>query len=297
MKITNKYGVPENLMSLASREYYSKGASQYSVTELLSPPRIKRLRERHNEHIEQDVSDMLWQMLGSALHVVFERSQSPGFVTEERLFLEVDGVTISGQIDVQQETPEGIVVIDYKFTSAWAVMQDKVEWEEQLNVYAWLLQKVKKKPVIGLKICAMIRDFSRHDKREDYPDAPIHMIDIPIWNVEDTEKFVLERLHTHQLSKMQVELGEDLPLCSESERWMSETVYAVKREGRKTAIRLFKSIEEANELAIKEKGYVETRQGEPKRCTGNFCGVSQYCGQYSEWLGNQPGGVAVTERE
>ena len=189
-------------------------------------------------------------MLGSALHVVFERSQSPGIVTEERLFLEVDGVTISGQIDVQQETPEGTILIDYKFTSAWAVMQDKVEWEEQLNVYAWLLHKVKNVPVIGLKICAMIRDFSRHDKREDYPDSPIHMLEIPLWDMEVTERFVKERLHQHQLSKMQAELGEDLPLCSSEERWMSETTYAVKREGRKTAIRLFKTLAEANELAI-----------------------------------------------
>jgi len=297
MKITNKYGVPDNLVTLASREYYTKGKSQYSVTELLSPPRIKRLREKFNENIEQDVSDMLWQMLGSALHVVFERSQTPGYVTEERVFLEVDGVTLSGQIDVQQETPDGVVLIDYKFTSAWAVMQDKVEWEEQLNVYAWLLQKVKGKPVIGLKICAMIRDFSRHDQREDYPDSPIHMMDIPLWDMEVTERFVKERLEQHQLSKMQLELGENLPRCSDSERWMSETVYAVKREGRKTAIRLFKTIEEANELAIKEKGYVETRLGEPRRCTGNFCGVSAYCDQYSEWVGNQPGGTTEPERQ
>ena len=297
MKITNKHQVPENLMSLATREYYSKGASQYSVTELLAPPRIKRLRERYNTEIEQDVSDMLWQMLGSALHVVFERSQTPGFLTEERLFIEIDGATISGQIDLQQETPEGVVIIDYKFTSAWAVMQDKAEWEQQLNVYAWLLQKAKGKPVTGLKICAMIRDFSRHDKREGYPESPIHMIDIPLWDAEYAENYIKERLHQHQLSKMQAELGEDLPRCSNEERWMSETVFAVRREGRKTAIRLFKSIEEANELAIKEKGYVETRLGEPKRCTGNFCGVAAYCDQHSEWLGNQPSGVAEAERE
>jgi len=296
MKITNKHGVPDNLVTLATREYYTKGASQYSVTELLSPPRIKRLREKHNENIEQDVADMLWQMLGSALHVVFERSQSPGIKTEERLFIEVDGVTISGQIDVQQETPKGVVIIDYKFTSAWAVMQDKVEWEEQLNVYAWLLQKTGK-AVAGLKICAMIRDFSRHDKREGYPDSPIHMLDIPLWDFEVTERFVKERLHSHQLSKMQAELGEDLPLCSNDERWMSETVYAVKREGRKTAIRLFKTIEEANELAVKEKGYVETRLGEPRRCTGNFCGVAGYCDQYSGWLGDQPDRTPAQERE
>ena len=74
--------------------------------------------------------------------------------------------------------------------------------------------------------------------------------------------------------------GEELQPCSDEERWMTETVYATKKEGRKSAIRLFKTIEEATELAEKEKGYVETRQGEPKRCTGDFCGVSKWCKQY-----------------
>ena len=142
MKVTNKHNVPETLMTLATRDYYSKGASQYSVTELMSPPRIRRLREKYDEKVSQDVSDMLWQLLGSALHVVMERGITDGYIMEERLFTSMDEMTISGQIDLQKETPEGIVIIDYKFTSAWAVMQDKLEWEKQLNVYKWLVETV-----------------------------------------------------------------------------------------------------------------------------------------------------------
>jgi len=280
MIITNNHNVPEPLVTLASREYYSKGASAYSVTEIMSPPKIKRLREKYNDVIEQDVSDMLWQMLGSALHVVMERGLTPGYIPEQRLFYDLDGVTVSGQIDLQQETPTGIVLIDYKFTSAWAVMQEKAEWEQQLNVYKWLVEKSKRRTVVGLKICALVRDFSRHDHREDYPDSPIQMIDIPMWDSARTEAYVRERLDMHRMAKMNMEMSQELQDCSPEERWMSETVYAVKREGRKTAIRVFKSIDEANELAIKEKGYVETRLGEPKRCTGNYCGVARWCDQY-----------------
>jgi hypothetical protein len=280
MIITNKHNVPEPLVTLASREYYSKGASAYSVTEIMSPPKIKRLREQYNDVVEQDVSDMLWSMLGSALHVVMERGLTPGYIPEQRLFYDLDGVTVSGQIDLQHETPTGIVLIDYKFTSAWAVMQEKAEWEQQLNVYKWLVEKSKRRTVVGLKICSFIRDFSRHDKRDDYPDSPIHMVDIPMWDSARTEAYVRERLDMHRTTKMNMEMGQELQDCSPEERWMSETVYAVKREGRKTAIKLFKSIEEANELAIKEKGYVEERLGEPKRCTGNYCGVARWCNQY-----------------
>lgn len=280
MIITNKHGVPEPLVTLASKEYYSKGKSDYSVTEIMSPPKIKRLREQYNDEIKQDVADMLWNLLGSALHVVMERGETEGWTKEERLFKEVDGVTISGAIDLQQETPEGIIIHDYKFTSAWAVMQEKEEWQQQLNVYKWLVETVKRKKVVGLKICALVRDFNRHETKEGYPKASIEMVDIPMWDSVKTEAYVRERLNLHRDAKVSADFGEELPACSDSDRWQSETIYAVKREGRKTAIRLFKSIEEATELAEKEKGYVETRLGEPKRCTGNYCGVAQWCEQY-----------------
>lgn len=280
MKITNNHGVPAPLVTLASKEYYSKGASQYSVTELMSPPKIRRLREQYNDEITSDVSDMLWSMLGSALHVVMERGLTEGYLPEERLFHEIDGVTVSGAIDLQQTTADGIAIIDYKFTSAWAVMQNKVEWEQQLNVYKWLVEVVKREKVSKLQICALVRDFSRHEHKEGYPTAPVHMVDIPMWDSVTTETYIRERLEMHRNAKMAQDFDEELPDCSPSERWMSETIFAVKREGRKTAIKLFKNLDEAKELAEKEKGYVERRNGEPKRCTGNYCGVAQWCEQF-----------------
>lgn len=280
MKITNKFGVPQTLVALASREYYSKGKAQYSVTELLSPPRIRRLREQYDSVIETDVTDLMWQLLGSALHVVMERGQADGHITEERLFADIEGVVVSGAIDLQEEKDGGVIITDYKFTSAWAVMNEKKEWIEQLNVYKWLVETVKQKRVDGLRICALIRDYNRHENREGYPAAPIQMVNIPMWDTVTTEVFIRERLDLHRESKVSHGLGDALPECSPEERWMSETTYAVKREGRKTAIRVLKNLDEANELAEKEKGYVETRPGEPKRCTGNYCGVAQWCQQY-----------------
>ena len=280
MIITNKYGLPEPLVTLAKKKYYSKGKSDYSVTEIMSPPKIKRLQEQYEKEMEIDVSDMMWSNLGSALHVIMERSETEGWLMEERLYKEVDGVTISGQIDMQQETEEGVIIWDLKYTGAWAVMRKKEEWQQQLNVYKWLVETVKRKKVVGLKLVAMIRDFNRHDKKEGYPEASSVGIDIPMWDSVTTEMYVRERLDMHRDAKVSMDFGDELPECSDSERWQSETIYAVMREGRKTAIRLFKTIDEATELAEKEKGYVQTRLGEPKRCTGNYCGVAQWCKQY-----------------
>lgn len=286
MKITNKHNVPETLVALASRDYYSKGRADYSVTEIISPPRIQRLRREHHENMEQDVSDMLWQLLGSALHVVAERGVADNHITEERIIADIGDVKLSGAIDIQRVTDEGIIITDYKFTSAWALRQDKPEWEAQQNIYAWLVEKVKGKKVIGVQICALIRDWSRREAsvKADYPQAPIQVLELPLWPLEKTEEYIKERIEAHRMSKVQADWGDELPPCSDDDRWVRETKYAVKREGRKTAIRVLDTQHEADELAEKEKGYVEVRKGEAIRCTGNFCGVAQWCNQYQQSL-------------
>ena len=288
MKITNKQGLPAPLVALLAREYYSKGASQYSVTELMSPPKIRRMREQYDEEIQTDVTKLIASQLGTFMHGKLEGKVVEGYLNEERIFHSIDGITISGAIDLQQQTPDGIVIIDYKFVKAWSVMQTKDDWVTQLNIYKWLVETVKKQKVCGLKICAIIKDYSAHSNQEGYPEAEAVMIDIPLWDSVKTETYVRTRLEMHRTAKQAQEFGEDLQPCTDEERWMSETIYAVKREGRKTAIRVFKSIEEATELAEKEKGYVETRQGEPKRCTGDFCGVSKWCKQYQGELNVTP---------
>jgi hypothetical protein len=243
--------------------------------------------------MEQDVTDMLWSLLGSALHVVAERGQSEGYTTEERLFVEVDGVTLSGAIDIQKETDEGILITDYKFTSAWSLRQDKFEWEAQQNIYAWLVRNAKNKPVTGVQICALVRDWSRREAmvKADYPQAPIQVIDLPLWDHEKTSQYISERLNAHRDSKVAADWGDDLSECTEEDRWSRPTQYAVKREGRKTAIRVLDNYEDAMALAkehdrayVGNPHYVEIRKGEDVRCTGNFCGVNQWCDQYQKSL-------------
>jgi len=293
VKITNHFNVPEPLVALARKEYYSKGKADYSVTEIMSPPRIQRLKRKHWDDMEQDVTDMLWSMLGSALHVVAERSEVVDHLNEERLFMEVDGVTLSGSIDLQQHVKGGVALKDYKFTSVWAVMNDKPEWEQQLNVYAWMVHKIKGVSIKGLQICAILRDWSTRKAQTEsgYPQAQIQMVDIPIWSFDKTEKYVHERIELHKESKVQADWDEELPECTDEERWMRTTTYAVKKEGRKSAVRVFDSEEDAvkliEESEDKKKLSVEVRKGEPVRCTGNYCGVNKWCSQYQSYLKEQ----------
>ena len=288
MKITNKQGLPLPVVEILNKSLYSKGSSEYSVTELMSPPQIRRLRERYDDLIEMDVVDLFPSQFGSFMHGKLEAKEIPNHINEERLYIDIDGISISGQIDLQEIREDGVVVTDYKFIKAWALMHSKESFEIQLNVYKWLVETVKRRKVVGLKICAFIKDYSQWETKDGYPESQIVMRDIPMWDSVKTETFVRERLEMHRNAKMAEDFGEGLQPCTDKERWAKETTYAVKRDGRKTAIRVFKTIEEATELAEKEKGYVETRAGEFTRCTRNYCFVAQWCPQYQGELNVTP---------
>jgi acid stress-induced BolA-like protein IbaG/YrbA len=236
---------------------------------------------------------MLWMLLGTALHVVAERSEVDGHTNEERLSVDINDIVLSGAIDLQKNDADGITITDYKFTSAWALMHDKPEWEQQQNIYKYLVERVKKTPVKALKICAFVRDWSRREAevKPNYPQSQIQVIDIPMWTFDRVEHFIKERIEMHRDSKVSADWNEELPLCTEEDRWVRETKYAVKKEGRKTAVRVFDTQEEAHTFVANmenikdvEKSYVEVRKGEAVRCTGNYCGVSQWCSQYQSSL-------------
>ena len=194
MKLTNKFNLPVTFMNVLERPTYSKGKAHLSATELLMPPQIAQLRKTHWEDLEEDVSDRIWAIFGTAIHSILELGKDDNHIIEQRLHAEVDGWNISGAIDLQRVEEDGIIVSDYKTTGAWAVMNEKIEWEQQLNIYAWLVESVKKSPVKKIEIIAIIRDWSRRDaqNKEGYPEAPVKVIDVPLWTYEARESFIKE---------------------------------------------------------------------------------------------------------
>jgi len=148
------------------RPTYSKGKAHLSVTQLINSPKIVALTKKFDDEIEQDVSEMVWSIFGTAVHGVLEHGKDDNHRVEERLHAEVDGWKISGAIDLQIINEAGIDIRDYKTTSAWAVMNEKIEWEHQLNIYAWLVETVKKTPVTGTAgMPLIVRDTPRRRSR------------------------------------------------------------------------------------------------------------------------------------
>ena len=74
MKITNEYNLPQPIMAAVMREH-TYTPKQYSVTALLKGACQTILERRHDNEIEQDVSEMIWLIFGTAVHGVLEQSQ------------------------------------------------------------------------------------------------------------------------------------------------------------------------------------------------------------------------------
>lgn len=285
MKLTNKFCLPETIINVIKRPTYSKGRANMSVTELLNSPRIVQLKRKHWDSLEEDASDMVWSIFGTAIHGVLEHGKGDNHIVEERIHASVDGMNISGAIDLQELEEDGIVLSDYKTTSAWAVMNEKQDWHNQLNCYAFLVEHAKRIPVIKLQIIAIVRDWSRRDAvtKEGYPQAPIVVIDIPLWPFAQREAYVLDRIKLHGEALFEMETDGEMPDCTDEEMWAKPESFAVKKEGGVRAKSVHKTLVEA-EIAMPSKGHlIEHRPGARTRCE-SFCQVSGFCKQHQKYL-------------
>jgi len=292
MKYTNKHNLPIEIIRAIKNDQYSKGESHISVTGLLQSPRIRLLNLENQDKITVDYSDEVWKILGQGIHAILERANEnyEDTITEQRMFAEVNGWTISGQTD-SLALDENILK-DYKVTSVWTVISalsgGKKEWEEQLNCYAWLHKKTTGETIDQLNIIALARDWNKRELQRrggDYPASAITTIKIPVWSFKKQEQFINERVSKHQDAELIFDIGGDLPLCTDEERWKKDDTYRVMKKGRKTAVRVLASQKEADEYL---KGnddkafYIEHSLGECMKCTGNYCGVAEFCNQYQQ---------------
>jgi hypothetical protein len=294
MKLTNKFGIPETFVNVLKRPTYSKGAAHLSVTQLINSPKIVALVKKFEDELEQDVSDMVWSIFGSAIHNILEHGKDENHLVEERIHSMVDGWKISGAVDLQVVDDQGgISIRDYKTTSVWAVMNEKIEWEQQLNIYAWLVDTVKEDfHVTDLGIVAIIRDWSRRDaaRNPDYPQAPVKELPIKLWPYEERKEFVQSRITSHSACEFAMETGEDLPPCTPEEMWEKPTTWAIKKVGGVRA----KSVHDTEEsmlkaLEIAGPAYeIEVRPGSRTRCE-SFCPVNTYCQQWRDYQESKDG--------
>lgn len=284
MKLTNKHGLPESIVNALRRPEYTKGKAHLSVTQLINSPKIVALSKKFQDELEQDVSEMVWSLFGSAIHKVLEHGKDQNHIVEQRLHSEVDGYRVSGAIDLQIVSEAGRAIRDYKTCSVWSVMNSKIEWEQQLNCYAWLVEKVTGASVTDLGIVAIIRDWNRRDaaRNEAYPPAPIKELPIPLWPMEQREQYIQSRVHAHAEAEFAIESEGDVPACTPEEMWEKPTTYALKKKGGVRALKVYLSQEEANQALDPKTQEIEVRPGSRTRCE-SFCPVNHRCQQWRDY--------------
>ena len=293
MKYTNRHNIPQEIINAVHNDNYSRGKATISATGLLQPPRIRLLAQEHYDKLTIDVSDEIWKLLGQSVHTILERANenNEDTITEQRMFAKVNDWTVSGQtdsIDVKSN-----ILKDYKITSVWSIvsaLQDgKTDWEQQLNIYAYLYKQNTGKTIDQLNIIAIARDWNKnqyHRSAGDYPPSPITVLDIDLWSDEEQDAYVEERVRLHNHAQMSAEF-EEMPPCPDEVRWMKPAVYAVHKGQNKRALKLFADKAEAEIFAGESEDRVLIER--PKtytRCEKNYCRVADFCNQYNKEVKN-----------
>lgn len=274
MKIQNKYGLPSAIVKAVSAYNYPPKEGRYSVTDLISPPQIRQLKIKHWDELVTDASDRLWALLGQACHAVLDSTSPADSSSEQKMVVDFEGVTISGKSDLLHEGR----LEDYKITSCYSFLLEhgkpKTEWASQLNVYAWMFAKLGT-PVKELWIRAILRDFqtSKAGVDPDYPLIPFQSVSVPLWTLEGQERYIRARIEAHKAVNSS---------CSNDERWLRASSWAVIKNDNKRAFRVFDNKEQAANLANTDKIFsVVERKGKYNRCE-LYCSVSSFCPQWQK---------------
>lgn len=289
MKLTNKLGlhkVFKKAIEMTALDYVPV-ERDFGVTELLQPARVAVLTKTFDSSLEEDAHDKRNALYGSAFHNLMQRAAlvTCGSTSQVEKSLsakvEVDGTeyTIAGTPDLI----ENGVITDWKTCKVWKIVnQDFLEWEQQLNMYAWLAGKNSCK-INDLQVVSFILDWSAAAARRNKDFPPTGVVTIPFnkWDLHLTESFIKRRVREH------VKAREVLPLCTDEEIKRKPTVYAVTKVGASRATKLCSSMEEAQDFiertANQTQMEIQVRPGELIRCDSFPCPARTVCEQYASY--------------
>jgi hypothetical protein len=197
MKITNKLNLPAGLVKAVSTERHNADKC-ISATTLLQGVKQIILTDRHWDDLEDDVSDRVWAIWGTAVHSLLEQEGEHDF-TEQQMSYPVGDITVTGRID-NYDMQNGIIC-DYKTASIWKVKAgDFDDWYKQGMIYAWLLAKNG----FSVKKCRFITMLKDHRKTEasrnyQYPKNPVYVyeFDITFINLIKIDTFIRNKVREY----------------------------------------------------------------------------------------------------
>ena len=279
MKVTNKLNLPAAFVNAVSTTRHN-AAGCFSATTLNKGAKEIILSDRHFDEIEVDAADSVWAVWGTAVHALLE-SQPDNNFHEEYFKVPISNSFVTGQVDSYDM--ENGVINDWKTASVYKVMTaDFSDWYKQGMTYAWLLQQsgleVKK-----CRFVALLKDHSKTKAKNDssYPQSPvfIYEFDVTPEDMAETRDRILNKVLEIEAA---YELEDDfIEPCSDDERWADGEKWAVMKNGRKTAIKLFDNGADADAMAgeMGNAYYVEHRPAISRKCL-DYCNCKEFCSFY-----------------
>ena len=279
MKITNNLNLPAAFVHAVSTERHN-APHCYSATTLNKGAKEIVLTDRHYDEITVDASEQIWAVWGTAVHALLESEKDDNF-HEERFKVAVGNSYVTGQVD-SYDMERGIIN-DWKTASVWKVQfADFADWRAQGLTYAWLLTKsgleVKK-----CRFVALLKDHSKTKAKHDasYPQSAVFVyeFDVTAEELAATEARIISKVTEIENA---YKLGDDdIEPCTLEERWADGEKYAVMKNGRKTAVKLFDNQQDAEAYAgeLGNSHYVEHRPAVSRKCE-DYCSCCEFCNFY-----------------
>ena len=276
MKVTNRLHLPEAFVNAVSVERHNK-PGQYSATTLNKGVKEIILQERHWEEFTVDAADNVWAVFGTAVHAVLEKHNDGNF-HEERFDVAVGNSRVTGVVD-SYDMERGTIA-DWKTASVYKVMKgDFADWHRQGMTYAWLLNQ-SGLDVRRCRFIALLKDHSKGKAKFDagYPQSPVFVYEFEV-TPEDLERAEARiRAKVAEIEAAEKMADDDIAPCTAEERWCDGDKYAVMKNGRKTAVRVFDTLADAENCAgeLGNSHYVEHRPAASRKCA-DYCLCKDFC--------------------
>lgn len=279
MKVTNRLHLPEAFVKAVSVVRHNEPGC-FSATTLNKGAKEIILSDRHFEEITVDAADSVWAVWGTAVHTLLE-SQPDNNFHEESFKVPVSNSYVTGVVD-SYDMERGIIN-DWKTASVWKVMKaDFSDWYKQGMTYAWLL-KQNGLDVRRCRFIALLKDHSKSKAKTDssYPQSPtfVYEFEVTPEELEQAGARILAKVKDIEAAEL---LGDDdIEPCTAEERWADGEKWAVMKNGRKTAVKLFDNSADADAMAgeMGNAYYVEHRPAVSRKC-GDYCLCKDFCSFY-----------------
>jgi len=325
MIITNTENLPAPLAAAVTRSMttgYNDAESTASiyparyprlrVSTLLKPPRaalLERELEARNE-LKQSAEDAIYALLGSVVHRIIAEYSDNVLLLDHLIETRMEGVFRGWSDDpddcfVVTGRPDSLCLTDgtlsdWKLASVWEqAFGVNIERQQQLNIYAWLLW-LNGYTIKRIQNVFIFRDWSKTKALRDssHPDKQVMVYPQELWPAEVTTQFIRQRAHPLLRSYDGLQDDPAFPVCTDEERWCRGGRYAVVKDGRKTALGVGNTKEEAMKKAKANNSEkvmsdpsvrVEIRPVDSIRCR-HYCYAFPICKQGQQEIANADAG-------